>query len=351
LVSKIYWLDDKYRLFNYGLKFNKKNGKSEIIGFNEVDDDRFSNPLEIDWSGGMGTIIPFEIVNLIGLFDDQNFPQYLGDKDFFLRAKKKGIRVFALPELKIWNRKETSGLSLNKPYLKSFVKLLTSNRSQFNLKQNFIFIKKHSFTLYALLKYINTYIILLLSLVNKVTKIKDFLLSIRLIVFNHVITKIPINIIRINLMRLYIKIGKNSNVMPNVIIYNKSLNRNQIQIGDNCVINRDCLLDGRKGKILLGNNVDIARGTWIFTMEHDPHSDYHNEKHGDVILKDYCWIASRVTILPNITLKKGVVVATGAVVTKSFEEMAIIGGIPAKKIGVRTSKLKYNLTHFPFFGY
>ena len=139
--------------------------------------------------------------------------------------------------------------------------------------------------------------------------------------------------------------------MPRVIIYNKEMNRNQIQIGNNSVINRDCLLDGRRGKLVIGNNVDISRGTWIFTLEHDPHSDYHAPLAGDVMIHDYVWIASRVTILPGVTIGKGAVIAAGAVVTKNIETMKIAGGVPAKVIGVRKSNLKYELKHFPYFGY
>jgi len=185
----------------------------------------------------------------------------------------------------------------------------------------------------------------------KLYMVRDFLYALRLYFFNHFITKVPFYSIRIALMRNYMRVGSKTNIMNNVIIYNKSTNKDQIQIGNNCVINRDCLLDGRKGKIIIGNNVDIARGTWIFTMEHDPHDDYHIDKAGDVIIEDYVWIASRVTILPGVKIARGALVATGAVVTKDVPEMMIVGGVPAKVIGERKSKLKYTLNHFPFFGY
>jgi acetyltransferase-like isoleucine patch superfamily enzyme len=182
-------------------------------------------------------------------------------------------------------------------------------------------------------------------------KIKDFFYSFRLYLFNHLINKIPFYTIRIYMMRKYMKIGSKTNIMNNLIIYNKSTDKNQIQIGENCVINRDCLLDGRKGKIIIGDNVDIARGVWIFTLEHDPHDDYHGNVAGDVIIEDYVWIASRVTILPGVKISRGALVAAGAVVTKDVPEMKIVGGVPAKVIGERKSKLKYKLNHFPFFGY
>lgn len=122
-----------------------------------------------------------------------------------------------------------------------------------------------------------------------------------------------------------------------------------ISVGTHSVINSYSLLDGRGGKIRIGNNVDIAREVNIWTLEHDPKDDFHRTKGGDVIIGDYVWIASRATILPNVTIGKGAVIATGAVVTKDVPAMSIVGGIPAKVIGERKSKLLYELNYHPIF--
>lgn len=45
-----------------------------------------------------------------------------------------------------------------------------------------------------------------------------------------------------------------------------------------------------------------------------------------------CWIGQRACILPGVTLGAGCVVAAGAVVTASFPERSVIGGIPARII-------------------
>lgn len=45
-----------------------------------------------------------------------------------------------------------------------------------------------------------------------------------------------------------------------------------------------------------------------------------------------CWIGSKVTILDGVTLGQGCVVAAGAVVTQSFPDYSVIGGVPAKLI-------------------
>ncbi|GAB3938598.1 glycosyltransferase [Mucilaginibacter myungsuensis] len=354
IVSKIFWQDAPDTLFNFGCRFDPKTGKTIIIGLNDKDGPDYQKPTEIDWSGGMGTLIPLDVIRDIGKFDNINFPQYFGDADFFLRAKQFGYKIYAMPGLHVWNDREATGSSLKSPYLKSYIDCLVSIRSQFNVKQNLLFIKRHA---KGSRPYFNIglfYINFTKQLVKKILRLsylKDLMLSLRLVFFNHFINRIPFNFIRIPLMRMYIKIGKNSNVMNGVIIYNKLIDKGQIEIGDNCVINRDCLLDGRIGKLVIGNNVDIARGTWIFTLEHDVHANNHHYNSGDVIIEDHVWIASRVTILPGVKLSKGCVVAAGAVVTKNVPELKIAGGVPAKIIGDRRSDLSYTLKHFPFFSY
>jgi acetyltransferase-like isoleucine patch superfamily enzyme len=122
-----------------------------------------------------------------------------------------------------------------------------------------------------------------------------------------------------------------------------------ISIGSHCFINKGVLLDGRGGKLTIGNNVDIAQDANIWTLSHSPHDDYHSVWGADVTIEDYVWVASRATILPGITIGRGAVVATGSVVTKDVPPMAIVAGIPAKIIGQRKSNLKYTLDWQPWF--
>ena len=151
------------------------------------------------------------------------------------------------------------------------------------------------------------------------------------------------------LVRRYIIVGKNSFVSMNVKVLNLHPDKNQIKIGDNCIINPNVILDGRKGRIIIGNNVDISRDSYIYTAQHDPHDDFHGIKYADVIIHDHVWVASRATILPGVTLGKGCVIACGALVTKDVDEMCMVGGVPAKVIGMRRSGLKYTIDYHPPF--
>lgn len=161
-----------------------------------------------------------------------------------------------------------------------------------------------------------------------------------------VILNIPSHKIRFYVIKQILgKVGKNVSFLRKVIFFVPK----NIFIGNNTIINSYVLLDGRGGRIIIGHNVDIARETNIWTMEHDLNDDYHKAIWGNVIIEDYVWIASRVTILPNVHIGKGAVIAAGAVVTKDVPPMAIVGGVPARIIGTRKSKLKYQLNYTPLF--
>lgn len=157
---------------------------------------------------------------------------------------------------------------------------------------------------------------------------------------------LPSHFVRRMMARIFgVRLGKGASLLRNV----KFVSPSNISIGNHSVVNSECLLDGRGGKLAIGDNVDIARETNIWTQEHDPNDDYHKGKGGDVIIEDYVWIASRVTILPNLRIGRGAVVASGAVVTKDVPPMAIVGGVPARIIGQRKSHLKYTLNYRPIF--
>ena len=139
-------------------------------------------------------------------------------------------------------------------------------------------------------------------------------------------------------------IGKKTSVLLHVNFLGK-----RIKIGDNTVINQRCILDGRGIGLEINNNVDIGPHTHIWTLSHDVKSSNHKVIKAKTVIEEDCWIASRVTILPGVTIKKGAVIAAGSVVTKDVEEYTIVAGNPAKPIGERNSKLNYKNNYQPPF--
>ncbi|USK28395.1 acyltransferase [Bacillus sp. CMF21] len=172
-----------------------------------------------------------------------------------------------------------------------------------------------------------------------------FFKDLYLAIFNFLIPHIPIHKARIIAYRLLgIKIGKNSTMLRPIFFYNPF----KIIIGDNCALNDHLVLDGR-GKLVIGNNVNISPYVKIYTAEHDINSPSFAYIEGQVLIEDYVWISTNAMIMPGVTIKEGTVVAAGAVVTKDTEPYSIVGGIPAKKIGERNKDLNYHPNFKKYF--
>jgi len=139
------------------------------------------------------------------------------------------------------------------------------------------------------------------------------------------------------------RIGKSSRIYMGAEIRRPS----RIQIGEGTSIGHGAILDGR-GSLTIGNNVNFSTGVWVWTGEHIVNSGDFVVHREPVCIQDYVWCSARVTILPGVTIGEGAVVAAGAVVTKDVEPYAIVGGVPAKKIGERSKNLQYEIVrHLP----
>ena len=161
----------------------------------------------------------------------------------------------------------------------------------------------------------------------------------------HIVGYIPSHTIRKIFYKLAgIKIGKGSTIHMGARFYD-----NRISIGKDTIIGESVVLDGRD-TIIIGDHVDIASEVMIYNAEHNVHSAHFESITGSVIIEDYAFIGPRVIIMPGVTIKKGGVVAAGAVVTKDVEEYSIVAGIPARPIGERkTKELNYILGRARWF--
>lgn len=55
-----------------------------------------------------------------------------------------------------------------------------------------------------------------------------------------------------------------------------------------------------------------------------------------IMLEEDVWLGVDVVVLKGVRIGQGAVVGAGAVVTKSIGPREIWGGVPAKKIGIRS---------------
>jgi len=145
-----------------------------------------------------------------------------------------------------------------------------------------------------------------------------------------------------------------------------ALGKNGIWFGDNVSIGAfsrviiSTSLNNLGDKIIIGNNVGIGEFAYlggaggleigdncIVGQYLSCHPENHNYSKNTMLIRHQgvsrkgikigrnCWIGSKVTILDGVEIGEGCVIAAGSVVTKSFAENSIIGGVPSKLLKSR----------------
>jgi maltose O-acetyltransferase len=113
-----------------------------------------------------------------------------------------------------------------------------------------------------------------------------------------------------------------------------------IQMGEDCFFNFNCVvLDVCEVK--LGDRVLIGPAVQLYTATHPLDADLRGalwEFGKPIVIGSDVWIGGGAVICPGVILGDRVVVAAGAVVTKSFPSDVLIGGNPAKIIRYLSSK-------------
>lgn len=121
-----------------------------------------------------------------------------------------------------------------------------------------------------------------------------------------------------------------------------------LHIGKNSIVGDNSILDAGGG-IFIGNNVNISSEVRMWTGSHDVNSSSFEYKNGSISVGDRAWISSNAIILGNVKIGEGAVVCANAVVTKDVPDFTIVAGVPARQIGKRSTKLKYEFKNKGLF--
>jgi len=143
--SKVKLAQDPGIIWSMGGIFDEKTGYKTMIGSSEPDDEKYKQPVECDWLTGMGTVVHRSVYEKIGMVDEKNFPQYHGDSDFTLRARKAGFKIRVYPELVIFNDTTQTGLKHDESFRRLYQSLV-SIKSNYNIRKDFLFYKRHTVT-------------------------------------------------------------------------------------------------------------------------------------------------------------------------------------------------------------
>jgi acetyltransferase-like isoleucine patch superfamily enzyme len=112
----------------------------------------------------------------------------------------------------------------------------------------------------------------------------------------------------------------------------------KIELGDEVFIGFGVVLN-ILDSLSLGNHVLIAPGCFITDHHHKRGAHDRIAAQGcesaPVIIEDDVWLGANAVVLPGIRIGRGAIIGAGAVVTHDVEPMAIVVGVPAKRIGMR----------------
>ena len=114
----------------------------------------------------------------------------------------------------------------------------------------------------------------------------------------------------------------------------------RVSIGDGSHIANNCLFNGNKAEIIIGEKVMVAPNCVLVAFDHG----YHNLElpmvdqpceAAPIIVEDDVWISANCTITKGVRLGRGCIVSANSMVRVDVPPYAAVRGVPAKVIGSR----------------
>lgn len=94
---------------------------------------------------GRGTLIPQQVFEVIGLFDEERFRHYMADLDFTVRARKAGFPLVISVSSVVYEHTDTTGFDVKQQAtIRQFRQALTSIKSPVNYPVRYQFARKHA---------------------------------------------------------------------------------------------------------------------------------------------------------------------------------------------------------------
>lgn len=108
----------------------------------------------------------------------------------------------------------------------------------------------------------------------------------------------------------------------------------ELSVDRNSFISVECFFDLSE-LIVIGENASIAMRSVFITSTHEIGSlekRAGNALAEPITIGDGCWIGANVTVLPNVRIGAGTIIAAGSVVTRDCDPNSVYAGVPAQKI-------------------
>jgi acetyltransferase-like isoleucine patch superfamily enzyme len=154
-----------------------------------------------------------------------------------------------------------------------------------------------------------------------------------------------------------IEIGDNAIIDDNCLLDAKGRDNAGIRIGNGVFLGRNSILSCKNGDIILGDNVNIGFNCEVFSGsrvslgndtlvaaycyfiggDHNPLDiedsvTRQGSRSEGISIGEKCWFGAGVKVLDGVAIGRNSILGAGAVVTKFVPEYAIAVGIPARSI-------------------
>jgi acetyltransferase-like isoleucine patch superfamily enzyme len=140
----------------------------------------------------------------------------------------------------------------------------------------------------------------------------------------------------------------------------------EFRIGDGALISRGCILSGKDGSLSIGPRANIGAGCVMYSFTRieigadtmlaancyvggggyvvrgrtDIPMSAQPRKRLGVVIEDDCWLGAGVTVIDGVRVGRGSVIGAGAVVTHDVAPYSIMAGVPARRIGSRSTEAR-----------
>ncbi|MFQ5559070.1 MAG: glycosyltransferase family 2 protein [Nitrospinota bacterium] len=155
LSSKVFFYDRPEALWFAGGTFSLFTGRSTHFGYNEPDDGRFDEVIEIERACGCAMMVSAEYCEAVGLLNEEYFC-YCEETDWSLRGKKAGYRALFVPKSVVFHKvSRATGGTLSGSYLyyvvRNTLKCLKDNSpGWFNAVRGFVVIAVYFLSLFTM---------------------------------------------------------------------------------------------------------------------------------------------------------------------------------------------------------
>jgi acetyltransferase-like isoleucine patch superfamily enzyme len=133
-----------------------------------------------------------------------------------------------------------------------------------------------------------------------------------------------------------VQIGPRSGILGPLSITGTGDVRELFSVGEDTFISGPLQVD-LGAEVRIGSRVQLGHHVLLLTINHDmgpSRARCGPQMAAPIRIGDGVWIASRVTVLPGVTIGDGSVVAAGAVVSRDVGPNTLVAGVPARLVRI-----------------